>query len=59
MKHLTLLLTILFLSVIQVEQAEAQKTDLKHTFRIVDKNRIPFNSREAMRNDGSLRYRQY
>ena len=47
MKLPTLLLTILLLSVIQVQQAEAQKTDLKHTFKIVGKNRIPFYSGET------------
>ena len=47
MKPLTLVFTILFFSVINVQQAAAHKADPKYTFRIVGKNRIPFYSRGA------------
>jgi len=47
MKLFTLLFTTLFLSVIQVHQAVAHKTDPNYTFRIVGKNRVPFYSRGA------------
>ena len=47
MKLHTLLFTTLFLTNIHVQQAVAQKTDFKHTFRIVGNNRIPFYSGET------------
>ena len=47
MKLLNLPLVLLVFFVVQVQPAEAQKTELKHTFKIVGNKRIPFYSKEA------------